>query len=883
MVNVKISARQINEDYIAVPVTSRTMPIPGKHFVAIISVCVISAICALPITDFSKTDINLTDTSLRAYLNYQAAGQSTAPKNAYLEEDESLAEVTVEIGPESEENYEDPLIPRDFFLAQRTPEDDAAPHAAEPPDETGPASAAQSVTAADTAVPALPVVPEAEIPLRERFTARADEEDTADTADLAGSAVPAETHVTAEASLPAGASAPAETSVTADASVPAETSVTADASVPAETSVTADASVPADTSVPAGSSTPGDILILADSGNVPVETVAGSYSETDETAAISPVDSLKNLLTPEDSETAEVSHAPLFPNISLNDLLNGGATGEDALHNRMQEQSDIGSEKQMADAAAEPEALPAAEEPAAEPVTAETQPSADAQSAAPAETAAAQTAADAQIAAGPETQASTETAEAQTEATETAAAAQPLAEAVPAEAAAAQTAVPAETAAVTEKEAEKAPAEVRPQGKWYQQTVKKGDSIGSIFADLNLPSGTLKRVRAAAKKKDLALKPGYGIDFLVNDDNIVLEMVKPISDKQQIRLTRMVPNDQFKAVYEPLNAHLDKTITASALPKAETMPLAVQAAEERKKKEEERLLAAQKAKEAAATAQKEFNAVYAARSRLIVFTLAKGDNFAKAAGRAGISKAEIATIKTELTSKVNVNKLRAGDSVRVLLDQGGPNGRINAVAVNSARQGKAEIFRHPQSSQFYSEGEFQPTAGVFRRFPITGQIKVNSPFNPKRFHPLRRRTVPHNGVDFKVPVGTSVYAPSDGYVTMAGYMRGGGYTVIIKHAGVYSTVYMHLSKFDVRQGQKVRAGQIIARSGNTGQSTGPHLHYELRINDKPVDPLKADLPNRTNPRVALAEKEAFDRAVTTYKAELYNNSLTVTANAKRAE
>ena len=164
------------------------------------------------------------------------------------------------------------------------------------------------------------------------------------------------------------------------------------------------------------------------------------------------------------------------------------------------------------------------------------------------------------------------------------------------------------------------------------------------------------------------------------------------------------------------------------------------------------------------------------------------------------------------------------------------------------------------------------TAGAFKRFPIAGRIKVNSPFNMTRMHPIRKRIVPHKGVDFKVSIGTPVYAPADGKVKFAGFMRGGGYVVILDHKGGYSTVYMHLSKFDVKKGQEVAMGQVIAKSGNTGYSTGPHLHYELHVNGRPVDPLKADLPSG-NAAKANQMRKQFESAVANLKTDLYKNSL----------
>ena len=103
-------------------------------------------------------------------------------------------------------------------------------------------------------------------------------------------------------------------------------------------------------------------------------------------------------------------------------------------------------------------------------------------------------------------------------------------------------------------------------------------------------------------------------------------------------------------------------------------------------------------------------------------------------------------------------------------------------------------------------------------------------------------------------------------------MRGGGYTVKITHKGGYSTVYMHLSKFDVKKGDEVHIGQMIAKSGNTGISTGPHLHYEVHVNGRVVDPLKVDLPSGT-PAMARRLKDSFNNTVFILKTELYKKEL----------
>jgi len=94
----------------------------------------------------------------------------------------------------------------------------------------------------------------------------------------------------------------------------------------------------------------------------------------------------------------------------------------------------------------------------------------------------------------------------------------------------------------------------------------------------------------------------------------------------------------------------------------------------------------------------------------------------------------------------------------------------------------------------------------------------------------------HQGMDFTAPTGTEVFATGNAKVSFVGWKQGYGNTVILDHGFGYQTLYAHLFKALVRKGQKVRRSDIIALVGNTGKSTGPHLHYEVRLNNKPVDP-----------------------------------------------
>ncbi|MGN1315111.1 MAG: peptidoglycan DD-metalloendopeptidase family protein [Lachnospiraceae bacterium] len=119
--------------------------------------------------------------------------------------------------------------------------------------------------------------------------------------------------------------------------------------------------------------------------------------------------------------------------------------------------------------------------------------------------------------------------------------------------------------------------------------------------------------------------------------------------------------------------------------------------------------------------------------------------------------------------------------------------------------------------------------------PVSGG-RLTSRFG-RRTSPTRGASSNHQGIDWGVPTGTAVYASSGGTVTRAGWYGGYGYVVYIKHPGGTETRYAHLSKVQVSVGQTVKQGQRIALSGNTGVSTGPHLHFEIRINGVAVNPL----------------------------------------------
>jgi murein DD-endopeptidase MepM/ murein hydrolase activator NlpD len=145
--------------------------------------------------------------------------------------------------------------------------------------------------------------------------------------------------------------------------------------------------------------------------------------------------------------------------------------------------------------------------------------------------------------------------------------------------------------------------------------------------------------------------------------------------------------------------------------------------------------------------------------------------------------------------------------------------------------------RDEDTSDFF-DSQGQSAKSMLMKTPVDG-ARISSGFG-MRFHPVLGYTRMHKGIDFAVPSGTPVMAAGAGTIQQEGWVNGYGNFVVLNHGNGYSTAYGHLSRFapGVHRGSHVRQGQVIAYSGATGLATGPHLHYEIRINDVQVNPLK---------------------------------------------
>ncbi|PLC52748.1 hypothetical protein CR155_16890 [Pollutimonas nitritireducens] len=128
---------------------------------------------------------------------------------------------------------------------------------------------------------------------------------------------------------------------------------------------------------------------------------------------------------------------------------------------------------------------------------------------------------------------------------------------------------------------------------------------------------------------------------------------------------------------------------------------------------------------------------------------------------------------------------------------------------------------------------------MFLNTPLSERARINSAFG-YRLHPVSGKWAGHQGLDYPAPKGTPIRATAQGKISFIGVQNGYGKVIFIEHDNNYSTVYAHQSRFKngLRKGANIEKGQIIGYVGSTGTSSGPHLHYELRVNNQPIDPIQ---------------------------------------------
>jgi len=218
-----------------------------------------------------------------------------------------------------------------------------------------------------------------------------------------------------------------------------------------------------------------------------------------------------------------------------------------------------------------------------------------------------------------------------------------------------------------------------------------------------------------------------------------------------------------------------------------------------------------------------------------------------AAMQAGIPAEAVVDMINIFSYKVDFQRdVHDGDSFEVYYDDyftlDGQHAKYGDISYARMRLGGKDIvlYRYqpdPDQAAEYFDAKGESAKGMLMKTPVDG-ARISSGFG-SRFHPVLGYTRMHKGVDFAVPSGMPVKAAGSGTINFMGRASGYGNFVVINHTSGFSTAYGHLSRFaaGMRRGARVRQGQVFAYSGNTGITTGPHLHYEIRVNNGQVNPL----------------------------------------------
>ncbi len=331
----------------------------------------------------------------------------------------------------------------------------------------------------------------------------------------------------------------------------------------------------------------------------------------------------------------------------------------------------------------------------------------------------------------------------------------------------------------------------QPESTWHTLQVSAGQTLGAIFNELQLPASVMHRVleNEHARTAFARLRPGTEISF-------------NIPAQGQLHGLRFNRDPGHRVELDLQGEEITATVTAREI----TTRTAVASGEIR-------------------------HSLYASASR------------------AGLPANAIAVLTDEIFKyDIDFSKdVQPGDRFNVVYDETWREGeRIDASKVLAATfttGGKTYTgFRFERNGKTeYFDADGRPLKKSFIRSPIQF-ARLSSNFGARR-HPVLGRMRMHKGVDYAARTGTPIMAAGDARVQFAGVQRGYGNTVILDHGRGHTTLYAHMSRFGkFRAGQRVSQGEIIGYVGSTGLSTGPHLHYEFRVNGQHRNPLSVTMP-----------------------------------------
>lgn len=334
----------------------------------------------------------------------------------------------------------------------------------------------------------------------------------------------------------------------------------------------------------------------------------------------------------------------------------------------------------------------------------------------------------------------------------------------------------------------------KPLGDTVEFVVRRNDTLDRIFRQLKLDLTDLALIRdlPGVQKSLDQLRPGDTIT-LVHDDGILQALSRRISETKLLSVTRS--DDGFKA-------------------KVVETPLEVRVAQAHGTIESSLFVAARAAGISPDIILRLANDIFGWDIDFAL-DIQPGDRF----------------------SVVYEQKYRDGDYIgdgKILAAEFINNGETHRAVLFDSADGKV-------SDYFAPDGHSMRRA--FLRAPLDF-TRISSNFDPHRFHPLLNIIRAHKGVDYAAPIGTVIKAAGDGRVDFVGRKGGYGNVVILEHGGGISTLYGHMSRFasGLRQGQRVKQGSTIGYVGMSGAATGPHLHYEYRVNGVHQNPRTVPLP-----------------------------------------
>lgn len=365
-----------------------------------------------------------------------------------------------------------------------------------------------------------------------------------------------------------------------------------------------------------------------------------------------------------------------------------------------------------------------------------------------------------------------------------------------------------------------APSPEQPEQSWHTLTFTAGDQFERLLTKMQVNRQSLYAVLALKPAKDRLnqLKPGDTLELQLDGKKNISSLRVPLGPLQTLVITREEIQQQKKK---------------------KSRPISYQAVVEPRKTD----------------IQTSYVTVTINRS-----LYADGE-------KAGLSQPLLQSLLTIFGWDIDfARELQKGDSFTLIYethyDEQGEkiaDGEILAAEfINKKVAYRTVRYTNRLGQTDYYDLQGRPMHKTFLRTPVN-YSRISSHFDPQRLHPILNTIRAHKGVDYAAPTGTPVYATADGTVEFQGSQNGYGKTIILKHGDRYSTLYAHLSAFASNLGQTVTQGQIIGFVGQTGSATGPHLHYEFRIDGIHQDPLTVKLPQ--SGLLVGEEKQAFINAI----------------------